>query len=70
VGGTVLRTWEATAEARALVLTELPAGAFTLAVYPFNVAGEAGASNVTAPFGRAVIPETLTGVTATVVPVP
>lgn len=69
-GGAILKAWEAGADARSLVLTELPPGAFTLAVHPFNVAGEAGASNVTVPFGRAAIPESLAGVTAIVIPVP
>lgn len=72
--GTVLKTWEAAATDRTLLLgaPTLPAGAFTLAVHAFNVAGEAGASNVLGPFGLAAIPEVLAGATATVerAPVP
>lgn len=72
--GTVLKTWNAAATDRTLLLgaSTLPAGAFTLAVHAFNVAGEAGASNVLGPFGLAAIPEVLAGATANVerAPVP
>jgi hypothetical protein len=70
-GGSVLKSWEAAATLRTLVISDYPTvGAFTLTVHPFNVAGEAGSSNGTGPFGRAKIPAAVTGVAASVVPVP
>lgn len=70
--GVVIRTWDAALSLRALTLTPamLPEGAFTLTVHPFNVRGEAGASNVAGPFGKIQLPAALTGVTAGVVGVP
>ena len=52
-----------------LVLTaaQLPAGAFSITVHPFNAAGEAAASEPIGPFGKAAIPRVQTGVAATVV---
>lgn len=64
-GGSVLKTWTVT-DGTAANLADLPAGAFTLAIHAFNVAGEAGASNVLGPFGRAAIPEVVTGASASV----
>jgi uncharacterized protein (DUF2141 family) len=64
----VLETWEVTNRELALTYAQLPAGAFTVTVHPFNVAGEAGPSNVTGPFGKAAIPKPLTGVVAGVTP--
>jgi hypothetical protein len=48
-----------------LTAAQLPAGAFSISVHPFSVAGEAAASNVVGPFGKAAIPRVQTGVAAT-----
>ncbi|TXH09899.1 MAG: hypothetical protein E6R03_16070 [Hyphomicrobiaceae bacterium] len=62
-------TWDTAASVTTLTLTPqmIPVGAFTISVQAFNEAGEAPTSNVTGPFGRAMIPPTLTGVSAAVV---
>lgn len=67
--GTVVRSWDTTPSVTTLTLTPqmIPAGAFNIAVHPFNVAGEAAASNSVGPFGKATTPRSLTGVSAGVV---
>jgi hypothetical protein len=66
---TVVRSWDAGAAVTTMVLTPtmIPLGGFTITVHPFNVAGEAAASNTAGPFGKASIPKSLTGVSAGVV---
>jgi hypothetical protein len=70
--GVVLRSWDTAASVRTLTLTPsmIPDGLFRVSVHPFNVAGEAPSSNLVGPFGKAVIPMPLTGVTAGVVGAP
>lgn len=64
--GVIVQTWT-TGIVTSLALTsaQLPSGTFSITVHPFNVAGEAAASNVTGPFGKAAIPRVQTGVAAT-----
>jgi hypothetical protein len=64
-GGSILKTWTVTS-GTTVNLADLPPGAFTLAIHAYNAAGEAGASNVLGPFGRAAIPEVVAGASATV----
>jgi hypothetical protein len=66
---TVIRSWDAAAGVTTLFLTPamVPTGGFLVTVHPFNEAGEAAASNTAGPFGRASIPQTITGVSAVVV---
>lgn len=67
--GVVLKSWTTPATTTTLTIdaASMPAGVFNLSVSAFNVAGEAGASNVIGPFGKAAIPKTITGVAALVV---
>lgn len=66
--GVVVRTWDFGVVRTALLTPQMiPAGAFTLTVHPFNVAGEAEASNEIGPFGKAATPKRLEGVTGSVV---
>jgi hypothetical protein len=69
--GTVLRVWSIgsiSTLTHTIPPTEMPAGVFQISVHPYNVAGEAGPSNLSGPFGKAVTPTPYTtGVTAGVV---
>ena len=66
--GVVVRTWDFGVVRTALLTPQMiPAGAFTLTVHGFNVAGESEASNEIGPFGRAATPKRLEGVTGSVV---
>ena len=67
--GVVLKSWTTDAATRTLTIdaASMPSGVFNLSVVAFNVAGEAGASNVIGPFGKAAIPQAVAGVAATVV---
>ena len=69
--GVVIKTWTiADPAARSFTVTAAevpPSGLFSISVHPYNVAGEAGASNIIGPFGRAAVPTSLTGVTGSVV---
>jgi hypothetical protein len=63
--GTVVQTYEVgNVTTTTLTYAQLPAGAFSIAVHPFNEAGEAAASNLVGPFGKASTPKAVTGVTA------
>ena len=63
--GTVVQTWDVgLVTTLSLTYAQLPAGAFSISVHPFNVAGEAAASNIVGPFGKASTPKAQTGVTA------
>lgn len=63
--GVIVQSWDVgLVTTLTLTAAMIPSGAFSLSVHPFNVAGEAASSNVVGPFGKAAIPQTVTGVAA------
>lgn len=69
--GTVVQTWDVgLVTTLNLTYAQLPSGTFSISVHPFNVAGEAAASNIVGPFGKASTPKAQTGVTVSKVGAP
>lgn len=69
LAGESMRTWDTGANVQTLTLTPqmVPPGAFRITVHAFNLAGEAEASDVIGPFGKAATPKRLTTVSGSVV---
>lgn len=69
--GVVVQSWTIGLDTSLeLTSAQLPSGAFSLSVHPYNVAGEAEASQIVGPFGKAAIPKPQTGVVVTKVGAP
>lgn len=70
--GVVIKEWKlGNVTAWTMTGSDIPAGAFSVSVHPYNIAGVSPASNVVGPFGKAAIPPRIsTGVSAAVVGAP